>query len=74
MAAYTTFGIDPGHLLAASVMSAPAALVTAKLFYPETEESVTAGEMKISLEKNSVNLLDAACNGAGEGLKLVGNV
>jgi len=74
MAAYTTFGIDPGHLLAASVMSAPAALVAAKLFYPETEESVTAGEMKISLEKNSANLLDAACNGAGEGLKLVGNV
>jgi len=74
MAAYTTFGIDPGHLLAASVMSAPAALVAAKLFLPETEESMTAGEMKLDLEKSSANVLDAACTGAAEGLKLVGNV
>lgn len=74
MAAYTTFGIDPGHLLAASVMSAPAALVAAKLFFPETEVSPTAGELQIELEKTSVNVIDAACNGASEGMKLVWNV
>ncbi len=74
LAAYIGFGIDPAHLLAASVMSAPAALVAAKLFLPETEESVTAGEMKIELEKTSVNVIDAACQGAADGMKLVLNV
>lgn len=42
MAAYMSLGVDPAHLLSASVMSAPAALAYAKLFYPETEESQTA--------------------------------
>ena len=74
MAAYTTFGIDPGHLLAASVMSAPAALVAAKMFYPETEKSVTAGDVKIQLKKTTVNVFDAACSGASDGMKLVWNV
>ncbi len=74
LAAYIGFGIDPAHLLAASVMSAPAALVAAKLFLPETEESVTAGAMKIKLEKTSVNVIDAACQGAADGMKLVLNV
>lgn len=74
LAAYVIFGFDAGHLVAASVMSAPAALVTAKMFYPETQESVTAGELKIRLEKTSVNVFDAACTGAGDGMKLVLNV
>jgi CNT family concentrative nucleoside transporter len=74
LAAYVGFGIDPGHLLAASVMSAPAALVAAKMFFPETEESVTAGEVKVELEQTSVNVLDAACQGASDGMKLVLNV
>ena len=39
LAAFISFGIDPAHLLSASVMSAPAALGLAKLFYPETEDS-----------------------------------
>lgn len=39
MAAYISFGVNPAHLIAASVMSAPAALCYSKLFYPETEES-----------------------------------
>ncbi|MCB9091903.1 MAG: NupC/NupG family nucleoside CNT transporter [Halobacteriovoraceae bacterium] len=74
LAAYVGFGIDAGHLLSASVMSAPAALVCAKLLVPETQVSNTAGEVKIQFEKNSVNLIDAAANGAGEGLKLALNV
>lgn len=42
LAAFISFGVDPTHLLAASVMSAPAALAFAKLFYPETEKSRTS--------------------------------
>lgn len=63
-----------GHLIAASVMSAPAALVVSKLMVPETEESKTRGEVKLAVEKLDVNLLDAAARGAAEGLKLALNV
>jgi CNT family concentrative nucleoside transporter len=63
-----------GHLIAASVMSAPAALAISKLMYPETEESVTRGEMKIRLEKVDANAIDAAARGASEGLGLALNV
>lgn len=63
-----------GHLIAASVMSAPAALVIAKLMWPETEESETAGEAEIRVEQPDVNLLDAAARGATEGMKLALNV
>lgn len=74
LVSYVGFGIDAGHLLAASVMSAPAALVCAKLIIPETEESVTSGDLNVKLESESVNLIDAAANGASEGLKLAMNV
>ena len=63
-----------GHLLAASVMSAPAALVIAKIIYPETEESETMGDLKVSVEKTDVNALDALGRGATDGLKLAANV
>lgn len=71
LAAYVGFGIDAGHLLAASVMSAPAALVCAKLMVPETEDSLTIGEVKLKLPKTAANVIDAAATGAGEGVKLV---
>jgi len=74
LAAYVTFGIDAGHMIAQSVMSAPASLVAAKMFYPETQVSVTAGDTKIAFEKDSVNALDAICIGAADGMKLVINV
>ena len=74
MAAYVRFGIDPGHLLAASVMSAPAALVMAKIFYPETESPATMGTVKLDIEKDTANVIDAAANGAAAGLKLAANV
>jgi CNT family concentrative nucleoside transporter len=63
-----------GHLLAASVMSAPAALVFAKLMVPEKEEPVTRGSLRVSVEKPDVNAIDAAARGAGEGLMLALNV
>ncbi len=63
-----------GHLMAASVMSAPAALVMAKLMYPESEDPVTKGDLRMKLEKPDVNVIDAASRGAGEGLGLALNV
>lgn len=74
LVSYVGFGIDAGHLLAASVMSAPAALVCAKLIIPETEESVSKGDLNVKLESDSVNVIDAAAAGASEGLKLAMNV
>ena len=63
-----------GHLLAASVMSAPAALVIAKIIYPETDSSETDGDLKINIEKTSSNAMEALGNGATDGLKLAANV
>ena len=74
LAAYVGMGIDAGHLLAASVMSAPAALICAKLLVPESEVSETAGEVSMNLPKTTANLIDAAASGAGDGLKLALNV
>ncbi len=74
MAAYVAFGIPAGHLLAASLMSAPAAIVIAKLMLPEKQTSPTLGKVKIKVKSESVNVLDAACLGASEGLKLALNV
>ena len=74
MAAYVGMGISAKHLLAASVMSAPAALVMAKLMFPETEESPTAGKVSIEVERPWANSLDAAASGATDGLKLALNV
>lgn len=74
MAAYVGFGIDAGHLLAASVMSAPAAIVCAKLMIPEREVSATAGVVKMELPRLSQNVIDAAATGASDGLKLAANV
>ncbi|HSH45610.1 MAG TPA: nucleoside transporter C-terminal domain-containing protein [Longimicrobiales bacterium] len=63
-----------GHLLAASVMSAPAALVVAKIMYPEREEPETRTTMKVTVESPDANAIDAAARGAGEGLTLALNV
>ena len=63
-----------GHLLAASIMSAPAALVVAKIIYPETEESKTKGDLVISIENNDDNVMEALSRGATNGMKLAANV
>jgi CNT family concentrative nucleoside transporter len=55
-------------------MSAPAALVCAKLMVPEMEKSATAGVVKIDLPKVADNVIDAAATGASDGLKLAVNV
>ena len=63
-----------GHLMAASIMSAPAALVIAKIIYPETESSDTMGDLKIELEKKDDNVMEALSRGATDGMKLAANV
>jgi len=74
MAAYVRFGVDAGHLMAASVMSAPAALMMAKIIYPETGEPKTRGMVKLPKEKTTANIIDAAAAGAADGLRLALNV
>ena len=60
------------HLLTASVMAAPGAIVIAKILYPQTEEINT--EVHVSQDKIGSNILDAIANGTTEGLKLAANV
>lgn len=74
MAAYISFGIPAEHLLAASVMSAPAALAVAKIFYPETEKPDTLGKITLPTTSSYVNGIDAVTTGTREGLKLALNV
>jgi len=62
------------HLLAASIMAAPATLVVAKLLIPETGTPLTRGTVKMEVEKTSSNLIDAAAAGAGDGLRLALNI
>jgi CNT family concentrative nucleoside transporter len=74
LAAYIAMGIPAGHLIAASVMSAPAALVVGKIIYPELEHSVTAGDVDLPEIDSGGNVIEAAANGITDGLKLAVNV
>ncbi len=74
MAAYAAMGADAGHLAVASLMSAPAALVVAKIMVPERDVSPTKGVVRIEVPREDANVLEAACRGAGEGLKLALNI
>ncbi len=74
LAAYVGMGIDAGHLMAASLMAAPASLVIAKIMVPETEPSLTKGTVRIDVPRIDANVLDAACRGASDGLRLALNV
>jgi CNT family concentrative nucleoside transporter len=75
LAAYVAMlvGVFPdiaGHLLAASIMAAPAGIVMSKMLMPETEQPETAGSLEIELPETHVNAIDAAAGGAADGLKL----
>lgn len=74
-------GADPAqqafyakHLLAASIMAAPATLVVAKILIPETGTPLTRGTVKMEVEKTTSNVIDAAAAGAGDGLRLALNI
>ncbi|KUG24863.1 nucleoside permease nupc [hydrocarbon metagenome] len=62
------------HLLGASVMAAPAALLISKIIFPETGIPETKGDVKVNIEKNASNFIESAAVGAGDGLKLALNV
>lgn len=62
------------HLLAASIMAAPATMVLAKLLIPETGTPLTLGSVRMEIEKTSSNVIDAAASGAADGLRLALNI
>jgi len=74
MAAYIAFGIDPQHLLAAVIMTAPGTILMAKLFVPETGSPETAGTVKLDIPRTDANIVGAAARGTGDGLHLAMNV
>jgi len=69
--AQITFAVQ---LLAASVMAAPASIVVSKIIFPEVGEPVTKGTVKLKVEKNASNIIEAAATGASDGLHLALNV
>ena len=79
-AVYSKLGLDsghpdmPGHLLTASVLSAPAALLISKVMLPETEPSETAASAPATVPRTTANSLDALCRGASDGMMLSINV
>lgn len=83
MGAYISFlgGGDPAeqakfatYLLSASIMNAPAAIVLAKIFMPETEPEKIDRALKVNKDQIGTNLVDALASGASDGLKLALNV
>jgi CNT family concentrative nucleoside transporter len=75
MAAYVAVGhVEIKHLLTAVIMTAPATIMLAKIFIPETGKPATAGRVEIHVEDSAVNVIDAAAQGAGDGLRLCLNI
>ena len=67
-------GFDAGHLLSASVISAPGALLLAKVMQPEVDQPKTMGHVSLDIEDKSANVLEAIANGTIGGLQLALNV
>lgn len=74
LAAFVGMGIDAGHLVTASVISAPAALMISKLLLPETERPATLGPMTDDAPRPGANLVEAIAIGAADGLRMALNV
>jgi CNT family concentrative nucleoside transporter len=74
MAVYISLGADPIAILTTSVMAAPCGLYLSKLLYPELDEPVTRGVVRVQVEKQHVNVIDAAASGASDGMMLAINV
>jgi len=75
MAAYVLFAhVEIQHLLTAVIMTAPATIMLAKIMQPEVDTPATAGKVEVKLENTSVNVIDAAAQGAGDGLQLCLNI
>jgi concentrative nucleoside transporter, CNT family len=74
MAVYIALGADPIAILTTSVMAAPCGLYLSKLLIPETEQPATGGEIKLTIERQHVNAVDAVAAGASDGMILALNV
>jgi len=75
IAAYVMIaGVEIKHLLTAVIMTAPATIMLAKIFFPEVGKPATAGKVDVKIENTAVNIIDAAGQGAGDGLHLALNV
>ncbi len=75
MAVYNAlFKVDFSFLLAASLLSAPAALYLTKIYLPEKEVPATLGSVRVHFERGTVNVVDAAASGATTGLSLALNI
>ncbi len=75
MAAYVSFAhVQIEHLLTAVIMTAPATIMLAKMMQPEVDTPATAGKVEVKLEQTAVNIIDAAAQGAGDGLHLCLNI
>lgn len=74
MAGYISMGVNAGHLLAASIMAAPAGLIISKIMIPETEKPLTKDNFDLKLDKTSSSIIEAAAMGASDGLSIALNV
>lgn len=75
MAAYVAIAhVSITHLLTAVIMTAPATIMLSKMFVPELGEPLTRGTVKVEVEQQGVNVIDAAARGAGDGLHLALNI
>jgi concentrative nucleoside transporter, CNT family len=75
MAAYVLMAhVEIRHLLTAVIMTAPATIMLSKILMPEIGKPVTAGSVKVVVERPGVNIIDAAARGAGDGLHLALNI
>ena len=73
-ALYVLYGVPAGHLMVASVMAVPAGLICSKMLFPETERSETLGQVVHTPRSESSSVVEAAANGALDGLRLALNV
>ncbi len=71
---YVSMGVPAEYLIAASLMAAPAALVIAKIVFPETEESQTKGKVSVEVKSQYTNIIDAISHGASDGMRISINV
>lgn len=74
LVAYVAMGMNASYLLAASFMTAPAALVIAKIMWPETDNKAIEQQVEMNVPRTGANPVDALANGATEGAKIAANV
>src|SRR5262249_53493538 len=74
IAAFSSLGLSAGHLVTASVISAPASLLIAKVLVPETQQPATLGTVTTQPPQQGAHLIKAAAIGAADGVKLAINV